>query len=52
MLPEKDQHYIKTIIINKVKAELILRISKGYKNINLDLIGEKVDQALENMKII
>lgn len=44
--------YIKTKIRNKVKAELLMRISKGYKNINLDLVEEMIDKYLKDMKII
>ena len=51
-LPDKDIDYIKLKITNKVKSELLIRISKGYKHINLDLIGEFIDEALKNMKIL
>lgn len=51
-LPDKDVGYIRTKVINKVKAELMLRISKGYKNINLDLVEELVDKALEDIMVI
>ena len=51
-LPDKDIDYIKTKITNKVRAELMLRISKGYENINSDLIEELVDKALKNMNVI
>lgn len=51
-LPDKEIAYIKTKIINKVKSELMLRISKGYKNIKLDLVEGLVDEALEEMKVI
>ena len=50
-LPDKDIAYIKTKIINKVRAELTTRISKGYKNIDLDLIGNLVDKALKDTEI-
>ena len=50
-LPDKDISYIRAKIINKVKAELITRISKGYKNINLDLIEEITNKALKDAKI-
>jgi len=30
----------------------MLRISKGYKNINLDLIEDMVDNVLKKLKII
>ncbi len=43
---------IKTGIINKVKSELLIRISKGYENINLDLAGELVNKALTDTNIV
>ena len=52
ILPNKDVDYIKIKIVNKVKAELMLRISKGYKNINLNLIENMVDKVLKDLKII
>ena len=51
-LPEKDIEHIKTKVTNKVGAELSLRISKGYENIELDLIGELVDGILKDMNTI
>jgi len=50
-LPEKDIDYIKSKIINRVKSELNLRISKGYKNIDLSIIEELVLKALSNLNI-
>lgn len=50
-LPEKDKKYIKEKIIKKAKSELKLRISKGYSNINLDLIGEVTDKFLKDSLI-
>lgn len=52
ILPNKDVVYIRNKIVNKVKAELMLRISKGYKNINLDLVEEIVDKTLKEVNII
>ena len=37
-LPDKDVDYIKEKIMARVKSELITRISKGYDNIDLELI--------------
>jgi len=51
-LPYKDIFYIKNKIINKVKAELSLRISKDYKNINLNLIKPLVDKYLKETNVI
>ena len=50
-LPEKDINYIKDKIIRKVKAELQIRISKGYKNINLDLVEQIMNELLKETKI-
>ena len=52
VLPEKDIDYIKNKIIKNVRAELISRISDGYKNINIDLIDIIVEEILKNNKII
>lgn len=49
--PNKDIKYIKNKIKNKVKAELLIRISKGYKNINLELIDEMIDESLKEMNV-
>ena len=50
-LPDKDIAYIKDKIANKDKTELMIRISKGYKNIDLNLIDQLVDKALRDIKI-
>ena len=50
--PNKDISYIRTKIIHKIKTELIKRISKGYKNINLTLVDKLVDKALKDTEII
>jgi len=42
---------MKNKIINKVKAELNLRISKGYENIDLGLVNDLVIKALKDMAI-
>ena len=51
ILPHRDVVYIKNRIKNKVKAELTLRISKGYKNINLELVEEMVNKVLKDTTI-
>ena len=51
-LPDEDINYIKNKITNKVRAELKLRISKGYENIDLDFVEELVDEALKNTKVV
>ena len=50
-LPEKDVLYIKEKIVHRVKAELMTRISKGYKNIDLNLIEDLVYRVLKNTNI-
>jgi|SRR3989344_2883579 len=50
-LPEKDIEYIKNKVINKSNSELKLRIAKGYKNINLDLVDDIIDKMMADMKI-
>lgn len=47
-----DINYIRNKIIRNVKAELVLRISKGYQNINLNDIEPEVEKALKGLKII
>ena len=51
LLPDKDAGYIRNKIINKVRAELNIRISKGYKNIDLNLIEKLIDKVLKNTNI-
>lgn len=50
-LPEKDISYIKDKVIIKVMAELKLRISKGYQNIDLRLVKPTVDKILNETKV-
>ena len=50
-ISDKDVEYIRNKIINKVKAELMIRISKGYENIGLNLVEALVDKALKNTNI-
>ena len=50
-LPYKDVAYIKEKIMARVKTELTTRISKGYKNIDLELIEPLTDKALSEAKI-
>lgn len=51
-LPEHDLEGIKRKIINKVNSELNLRISKGYKNINLSLVDDIVESSLKELRVI
>ncbi len=50
--PEKDAEEIKEMVRNKVKKELKKRESKGYKNINFDLIDSVMDEILKETRII
>lgn len=50
-LPEKDIDYIKHKIMNKVSAELRMRISKGYLNIDIELVEPIVEEILNKTKI-
>lgn len=51
-LPDKDKAYIREKIIRKVKAELQLRISKGYENIDLSLVEASVENVLRDTSVI
>ena len=46
-LNEKDIDFIKDKIAQKVKAELLLRVSRGYEGINLELIEPLLDKKLK-----
>ena len=50
-LPDRDLEHIKVKIVNRVRVELNIRISKGYKNIDLFLVDELVDKALKDSKV-
>lgn len=51
-LQEKDVLEIRRKITNRVKNELQIRISKGYKNIDINLVEDFVEKALKEQKII
>ena len=51
-LDGKDIEIIKTKTKNKIRAELLLRMSKGYENINLDLVEVLIDKNLKDLNII
>jgi|SRR3989338_4358156 len=51
ILPLHDIEELKQKVINRVKAELNLRIAKGYKNINLSLVEEFVDTYFKELEI-
>ncbi len=48
----KEVKDIKDKIIKKVRAELNLRISKAYQNINLELIEPTVNKILKKTRVI
>lgn len=50
-LTEKDIQEVKKKIINKVESELKIRIDKGYENIDLDIVGDVVEESLKEMKV-
>lgn len=50
-LPEKDVQDIKKKIKIIIANELNLRISKGYKGINLDLIDTTIDKKLKELRL-
>ncbi|MEK6855323.1 MAG: hypothetical protein AABX73_03825 [Nanoarchaeota archaeon] len=52
LIPDKDAVYIKEKVIARVKAELMTRISKGYENIDLELIDTLTNKTLKDTKII
>lgn len=47
-----DGRYIREKLLNRVINELQIRISKGYKNIDLTLAETFVDEELKELKII
>jgi hypothetical protein len=50
--PDKDIKHIVDRIKRNVTNELMLRISKGYKGINLSLVDEYINKELKKMKIL
>lgn len=51
-LPACDIGELRKKITTRVRAELNLRISKGYTNINLSLVEEFVDNYLRELNIL
>lgn len=51
-LSEKDLDYVKKRLMNKVKSELLMRISKGYKNIDLNLIELVIEEVFNEIKMV
>ena len=52
VLPTHDIKDLREKIINKVKTELNLRITRGYTNIDLSIVEEFVDKFLRELRII
>jgi hypothetical protein len=51
-LPHEDIKLLRNKIIQKVKAEVQIRITYGYQNLNLGLIEELVEEALKELKVM
>lgn len=51
-LPDKDVESIKRKIVNKVKAELLIRIEKGYSGIDINIVEKLVEEFLREMRIL
>ena len=51
-LPTHDTNNVRRKIINKVRAELNLRISRGYTNIDLSLVEKFVDSSLKELGVV
>ena len=51
-IPHKDQEYIRSKVINRTTLELKKRISEGYKNINLELVENLVDEFLRSSRVV
>ena len=50
-LPSQDIQYIRQKVINRVKSELQIRISKGYNGIDINLVEQFVDDAMKETRI-
>lgn len=51
-LPSIDQNEIKGKILNRVQAEISLRISKGYQNLSIQNLEQEINFILKNLKVI
>ncbi|MDO8563719.1 MAG: hypothetical protein Q7R87_01800 [Nanoarchaeota archaeon] len=51
-LPLIDISHIKEKLTRKVNSELILRISKGYNDIDLNSVEKEVEESLKNLLVI
>lgn len=50
-LPLEDVKYLKDKISNRVKSELMVRILRGYSNIDLSLIDSEIEKRLKELLI-
>ncbi len=48
-LPSEDIELLKKKIIQKVQAEVQIRVSHGYKNLNANMIEISVEEALKEL---
>ena len=46
-----DIGYLKKKILNRVKSELMVRILKGYSNIDMSLVESETDKRLKELSI-
>src|SRR3989344_2276624 len=51
-LSVKDGRYIKDKIIRRVKGELLIRIEKGYENIDLASVEVETERVLRTINVI
>jgi len=51
-LPAGDSLFIKNRIKKRVERELNLRISKGYKNIDLSLVDKEIEGYLKKLEVL
>jgi hypothetical protein len=52
ILPTRDIDEVREKIIKRVNAELNLRISRGYMNIDVSLVEKYVEETLKELKVI
>lgn len=48
----KNVDYIRNKVVRRVKSELLLRIEKGYKNIDISIVEQEINNVLKEMIII
>jgi len=50
--PVKDIEHIKTKLSNRIKSELSIRIAKGYKNLDIELVDKAIIDFLKKLKVL